>query len=164
MVSRQGTGDGRSVRGPWLVAPLSLGLVLVGVIASAQDRPYPIFSADHLDATMKTLGPNFAGATAALANNNYETAKERITRSREQLATTITFWRDNQKDDAIAFLRDTVRKMDDLDAALSVDSIDSVTVNALAAEIGAACQACHMVYRDQDPVTKEYRLKPGSVD
>ena len=113
---------------------------------------------------MKTLGPNFAGATAALANNNYETAKERITRSREQLATTITFWRDNQKDDAITFLRDTVRKMDDLDAALSVNSIDSVAVNTLVAEIGAACQVCHMVYRDQDPVTKEYRLKPGSVD
>ena len=54
--------------------------------------------------------------------------------------------------------------MDDLDAALSVNSIDSVAVNTLVAEIGAACQACHMVYRDQDPVTKEYRLKPGSVD
>ena len=145
------------------VLTATVATVVAGSVVLAQNS-YPILTLDHFVRTMKTLGPNFAGATAALANNNYETAKERITRSREQLATTITFWRDNQKDDAIAFLRDTVRKMDDLDAALSVDSIDSVTVNALAAEIGAACQACHMVYRDQDPVTKEYRLKPGSVD
>lgn len=144
-----------------LIAAVVTGVA--GSVATAQ-KPYPIFTLDHLVNTMKTLGPNFAGATASLADNDYETAKERLTRSREQLATTITFWRDNQKDDAIAVLRDTVGKMDDLDAVLSAEMIDAAAVNALAAEIEAACEACHAVYREQDPVTNEYRLKPGSVE
>ena len=138
--------------------------VVAGSVATAQ-KPYPVFTLDHLVNTMKTLDPNFSGGTASLADNDYETAKERITRSRKQLATTITFWRDKQKDDAIAFLGDAVGKMDDLDAALSPDTIDATAVvDALTVEVGAAYHAHHAVYREQDPVTNEYRLKPGSVE
>ena len=44
-------------------------------------------------------------ANASLADQDYATAKERLTRSREQLATTITFWLDHERDDAIAILQ-----------------------------------------------------------
>ena len=150
MVSRQGTGDGRSVRGPWLVAPLSLGLVLVGVIASAQDRPYPIFSADHLDATMKTLGPNVAAVRAALVDSDYPTAKQRVIRSREQLATTITFWRDRERDDAVGWLRSALTQLDALDTALSAEAVDPAVVDSIAATVTANCVACHTAYRERD--------------
>jgi len=150
MVSRQGTGDGRSVRGPWLVAPLSLGLVLVGVIASAQDRPYPIFSADHLDATMKTLGPNVAAVRAALVDSDYPTAKQRVIRSREQLATTITFWRDRERDDAVGWLRSALTQLDALDTALSAEAVDPAVVDSIAAAVTANCVACHTAYRERD--------------
>ena len=55
--------------------------------------------------------------------------------------------------------------MDGLDAALSVDNdkIDPTAVNTSAKQVDAACQACHTVYREQDPATKAYRLKPGSA-
>ena len=86
-------------------------LVVVGTVGAAQDRPYPIFTRDHLGNTMKALGPNFVAANASLVDQDYATAKERLTRSREQLATTITFWLDHEKDDAIAILRDAVSKM-----------------------------------------------------
>ena len=46
---------------------------------------------------MTTLGPNVAGVRAALASGDHSTAKERAIRSREQLATTITFWRDRER-------------------------------------------------------------------
>ena len=138
-------------------------LVVVGTVGAAQDRPYPIFTRDHLGNTMKALGPNFVAANASLADQDYATAKERLTRSREQLATTITFWLDHEKDDAIAILRDAVSKMDALDALLSEETVDQAAATGMAREVGAACQTCHTVYREQDPVTNEYRLKPGSV-
>jgi hypothetical protein len=134
-------------------------LVVVGTGTAAQQASYPVFEVAHLVGTMKTLGPNFMAIDRSLADQDYATAKERITRAREQLSPTVTFWRDRERNDAISFLQDAVTRMDALDAALSVDTVDAGVVTALAREIGAACRACHEVYRDQDPVTQEYRLK-----
>jgi len=148
---------------------LLLGCVLAtvvlaaAVVASAQDKPYPIFTSNHLAAVMKALGPNLTGVSASLADGDFTTAKERIIRSREQLATTVTFWRDNDRDDALTQLRVALDLMDALDAALSTEAVDATAVDALATEIGGACAACHAVYREQDPVTGEYRLKPGAL-
>jgi cytochrome c556 len=74
------------------------------------------------------------------------------------------FWRDRKRDDAIRLLRDNLAKLDELDAALSVERVDRVGVDALASQVTASCQNCHNVYRDQDPVTKAYRLKPGTAE
>ncbi len=146
-------------------APLAIIVLLTVVAGSAAtaQKPYPLFTLDNFVSTMKTLGPNVAALNASLASRDFETAKAQLTRSRELLATTVTFWRDHERADAIAFLGDTVRTMDDLDTALSAETIDSAAVTALAGAVGAACEACHAVYREQDPVTREYRLKPGSV-
>ena len=73
---------------------------------------------------------------------------------------TITFWRDLEDDQAIGFLRDAVSRMDDLDDALSSDPVDMVAAGSLLGEIDSACQSCHAVYREQDPATGEYRVKP----
>lgn len=137
-------------------------VVVAGFTATAQ-KQYPIFTPDHLDSAMKTVGLAFGLVNASLAKNDFENSKDYLSRSRDQLATTITFWRDNKKDDAIKMLRDTVMKMDDLDAALSAEKIDPTAVNTLAKQVDAACEACHAIYREQDPATKAYRLKPGSV-
>ena len=130
---------------------------------SAQDKPYPIFTPNHLDTAMKILGPNVAGVMASLADGDFTTAKERVIRAREQLATTVTFWRDTDQDEALTLLRAALDHMDALDAALSTEAVDATAVDTLATEIGGACVACHAVYREQDPVTGEYRLKPGAL-
>jgi len=137
-------------------------MVVAGSVATAQ-KPYPIFTTENFVEAMKTVGLAFGLVNTSLAKNDFENAKDFLARSRDQLATTITFWRDRKKDDAVKMLRDTLSKMDDLDAAMSGEQIDSAAVNALAKQVDAACQACHAVYRDQDPATKAYRLKPGSV-
>ena len=124
--------------------------LLLSASPSGQQGPYPIFTEAHLDATMTTLGPNVAGVRAALAAADYSTAKERAIRSREQLATTITFWRDRDRDDAVGWLRTALRRLDALDTALSVGSVDPAAVEAIGSEITVACNACHAVYREED--------------
>ena len=147
---------------PALAVIAVLTVVAAGVTAA--QKSYPTYTLDLFVNTMKTLGPNFAATNASIAEDDYASAKERIIRSREQLATTITFWRDNQKTDAIGFLRGALARMDELDAALSAEPVDAASVEALVGQIDAACESCHSVYREQDPVTQEYRLRPESFD
>ncbi len=136
---------------------------LVAVVFVTAQKLYPVYTLDHFVNTMKTLGPNFAGVTASLADNDFEAAKSRLVLARQQLATTVTLWRDHGKDDAVAFLRAALEKMDALDDALSAESVDSAAATAAARQVGAACEACHAVYREQDPATRAYRLKPGVI-
>ena len=139
-----------------------LGTAVVAVPALAQ-KPYPIFTAEHLAVTMETLGPNFVATIEAISAANHTTAKERLSRSREQLATTITFWRSYEKDNAIRSVRAALATMDELDSILSEERVDVEKVRSAVDEIKSACASCHDVYRERDAVTGEYRLKMETV-
>jgi len=154
--------------GELLASPGILVYVIVlvmgtGFSALAQS-PYPVFTVDHFSSTMKTIGPNFASLNRALADSDFDAAKERLVLVRQQLATTITFWRDLEKNDAIAFLRTAVRNVDALDDSLSGAEIDSTEAMASAREIGSACASCHEIYREQDSQTGDYRVRIGADD
>ena len=140
------------------------GVAAGGALAAAQEKPYPIFTSEHFVSAMKTVGQAFAAVNASIGRNEFDDSKAYLVISRDRLATTITFWRDRKKDDAVKMLRDAVTKMDDLDVALSAEQIDPAAVAARVKQVGAACAACHAMYREQDPVTKAYRLKKGTVD
>ena len=140
------------------------GAVGGGALATGQEKPYPVFTAEHFVSAMKTVGQAFAAVNASLGRNEFEDSKAYLVISRDRLATTITFWRDRKKDDAIKMLRDAVAKLDDLDAALSLDKVDPAGVAACVKQVGAACEACHAIYREQDPVTKAYKLKTGTAE
>jgi len=144
------------------------GAILVVVLASgtgaiAQKNPYRNYTEEKFIENMQTAGRNYAAVTDLLAKSEYDPAKAQLTRAREQLAITITFWRDKKKDDAVKLLRDALLRMDDLDAALSTETIQSSEINAASQRVSVACEACHALYRDQNPTTKSYRIKPGSV-
>ncbi len=111
---------------------------------------------------MTTLGPNVAGVRAALAAGDHSTAKERAIRSREQLATTITFWRDRDRDDAVGWLRTALNRLDALDTALSVESVDAAAAVAIGDEVAEACNSCHAVYREPDG-DGGYRLRTSAL-
>ncbi len=143
---------------------MAVGVASSGAEAAAQDKPYPIFTAEHFVAAMKTVGQAFAAVTTSIGRNEFEDSKSYLIISRDRLATTITFWRDRKKDDAIKILRDTLNTMDDLDVALSADTIAAAAVAARVKQVDAACQACHAIYREQDPVTKVYRMKTGTAE
>lgn len=129
------------------------------IAAQAKDRPYPVFTADHFNLAMKTTGQAFAAVNSSLSKNDHADAKALLAISRDRLATTITFWRDRQKDDAVKMLRDALGRLDALDAALSASPVDTTLVAMRAKEAGAACQACHAVYREQDAATKTFKFK-----
>jgi cytochrome c556 len=115
---------------------------------------------------MKTVGQAFTAVNASLPNANNKDvsdAKAYVAITRDRLATTITFWRDRHRDDAVKTLRDTLAKLDALDDAMSADNVDPAAVSAIARQAGAGCQACHQVYREQDPATKAYRVKAEAL-
>jgi cytochrome c556 len=141
-----------------------IAVLSAGVVDAQEKKPYPIFTADQFVAAMKTVGQAFTAVNGSLSKSEYDDAKAYLAISRDRLATTIQLWRDRGKDDAVKMLRDVLKQMDALDAALSVDQVDAANASAIAKQVGAGCEACHQVYREQDPQTKAYKIKAGSTD
>ena len=106
-----------------------IGVVLVVALATAvvaaQKNPYRNYTPEKFVDNMQTAGRNYAAVTEFIAKNDYQSAKAQLTRAREQLAITIQFWRDKNKSDAIAMLREALNSMDNLDVALGAERIDS---------------------------------------
>jgi cytochrome c556 len=146
-----------------LLGSLLLMTLTAGSAALAQKNPYRNYTEEKFVENMQTAGRNYAAVTTFIGKNDYESAKAQLTRAREQLAITITFWRDRKKDDAIAMLRTALSSMDSLDAALGAENIDPAALRVVSDRINTACGACHAVYREQDPATKAYRIKRASV-
>jgi len=134
-------------------------MVASGTGAIAQKNPYRNYTEEKFVQNMQTAGRNYAAVTDLVARSDYESAKAQLTRAREQLAITVTFWRDRKKDDALKLLKDALDSTDDLDAALSAETAEPSVVRATSQRLAAACEACHAVYRDQDPGTKAFRMK-----
>jgi hypothetical protein len=132
-------------------------------VTVAQKNPYRHYTEEKFVENMQTAGRNYEGVNAFLAKNDYESAKAQLTRAREQLAITITFWRDAKKDDAVELLRATLNAMDDLDVALGAEKVDPSVLRTVSARITTTCDACHAVYREPNPDKKGFRVKPGSV-
>jgi hypothetical protein len=130
--------------------------------APGREKPYPIFTVEHFVSAMKTVGQAYGAVNVSLSRKEIDDSKAYLVISRDRLATTITFWRDRKKDDAIKILRGTLARMDELDAALSAEKPDTEAAGVILKQIGASCEACHQVYREQDPSTKAFRIKNAS--
>jgi cytochrome c556 len=134
-------------------------IVATGAPTLAQKNPYRTYTEEKFVQNMQSADRNYAAVKAFVARTDYESAKAQLTRAREQMALTITFWRDTKKDDAVAMLRKALNSMDDLDVAMSAERVDPAAVAGASERINAACQACHAAYREQDPSTKSYRVR-----
>jgi cytochrome c556 len=142
-----------------IIAGAALAVMVTGGVSSAQKNPYRNYTEEKFVQNMQSADRNYAAVKAFVAKTDYESAKAQLTRAREQMALTITFWRDARKDDAVAMLRKALNSMDDLDAAMSAEKADAAAVSGASDRINAACQACHAAYREQDPATKTYRVR-----
>jgi cytochrome c556 len=118
-----------------------------------------VFTEDDLDRAMKAVGRNVALANAAIASKDFDGAKVRVARAREQLSPTASFWTNQKRADAVKMVKVATAELDVLDLALSSKPVDATAVAAAAAKLDVACQACHAVYREQDAATKAFRLK-----
>jgi hypothetical protein len=150
-------------------AAVVFAIVLAGAGAvvtaqrTAQQKSYPIFTQDDFVKFMKTVGQNFGAVNASVGSGDFESAKSQLTRSREQLAWTVTFWRDRGKADALKLLKDTLGTMDALDEALSAEQINAERVNAAVKQVNTSCEACHAQYREYNAATRSYGFKAGSI-
>ena len=142
-----------------LVGALAVVVAAGHVTAAQKKNPYLNYTEEKFVENMQAAGRNYAAVTNLIAAADHESAKAQLTRAREQLAITITFWRDRQKEDAVRMLREALNGMDGLDAALGATPIAPAALKTASGRVDAACSACHAVYREQDPATKAYRLK-----
>ena len=136
-----------------------VSLVAAGIGVSAQQNPYRNYTEEKFVQNMQSADRNYSAVKVLIAKNDYESAKAQLTRAREQMAITVTFWRGAKRDDAVAMLRKALIGMDDLDIALGAEKVDPSAIVGASEHIGAACQACHAAYREQDPSTKAYRVR-----
>jgi hypothetical protein len=139
-------------------------VVVVEASQTPDEKRFPVFTQANLASAMKVVGGSFTAARAALATSNVASAKLQFLHAREELAPTITFWRDYKKDDAIKSLRDALSRLDGLDTALSTPNVAVADAKVLVDQVETACEACHAVYREQNQATKAFRLRPGSLE
>ena len=119
-----------------------------------------MFTVADLDSAMKAVGRYVDLATKAIASTDFETAKTRVARAREQLSTTFSFWILEKRPDAMKMVRNATTTLDDLDAVLSATPVDPSAVTAAVSRVDLACQACHAIYREEDAATGTFKLKP----
>ena len=62
--------------------------------------------------------------------------------------------------DTSEYMRTALQGMDDLDVALLIDQVDSVSAAVVVEEIRSAYTFRHAAYCEQGSTTGEYRLKP----
>ena len=137
-------------------------VIAAGVVTSAQKNPYLRYSEEKFVENKLSADRNFAAVKTFAAGADYASAKAQLTRDREQMAITITFWRDVKNDAAVAMLRKTLTSMDDLDVVMGAEKIDAAGVTSAVARIDEACTACHAAYREQDPATNSFRVRRSS--
>jgi hypothetical protein len=111
-----------------------------------------------LERAMKSVGRNIGLAHRAIAAGDFETAKMRVARVRENLFPTVVFWRNRKETDAATFLKQAITALDELDVVLSNTPVTAAAGDA-AARVDSACQRCHAVYREQDAASKGFSLK-----
>ena len=119
----------------------------------------PLFSERSLDSAMKLVGRNSGLMRTALDRGDFDTAKIGIARMRDNLFPTIMYWRNHKEPEAVTLLKQAVTALDELDGVLSTTPVDAAAAGAAAAKVGSACQSCHAVYRQQDPVSKTFSVK-----
>jgi hypothetical protein len=73
------------------------------------------------------------------------------------------FWELKKKDDAIAFSKDTIAKLEAFEKAISASTVDPAAATAAQKEYAGTCRNCHMKYRDRD-ANGNYIIKPGTID
>jgi cytochrome c556 len=128
-------------------------------LLSASGRAQPVFSAQDLDRAMKAIGRFMGLVHGAIGAGDFEAAKTRVARAREQLFPTVAYWRNNKEAAAEKLLREAVTALDKLDVALSTQPPDPAAARAAAAKVDAACQGCHAQYREEDAASKTFSIK-----
>jgi hypothetical protein len=134
-----------------------LSLAWAGTVGHAQTMK--IASPDDLGKAMEAIFFDFASANFSIVALAPADAQKLVASTKSKMTAVEAFWIDRKKDGPAKIARTAIEKLDAYEKAIAGG--DRNTMAATVKEVGAQCGACHSQYRDQDPVTKEYRIKPG---
>lgn len=136
----------------------SICAAVIVVCAGSIGHGQRITKSEEFQQAMKTIVAGVNAGTKAVSSNAYAEAKVPLVLARQTLASTAPFWADQKMDGPLKMTKDAVRKLDDLDAALSAKTVDAAVVSAAVKAMNDACTACHAIYREGDSQTG-YRIK-----
>jgi cytochrome c556 len=130
-------------------------------------RPIPVpqvakvNTPEEYDKAMKAIGAAFGAVNKAVASGSTTDAKTQLATAKATMGAVQTFWVEKKKDDPAMIAKDSVAKMDVLEKALA--GTDTAAVAAAVKDVGGTCGACHAKYREQDPTTKQFSIKAGTL-
>jgi hypothetical protein len=145
----------------------------LGSVASSAERPpltprpvpvpqvAKVVTPEDYSKAMKAIGGAFGGASKAVQSGAISDARAQVATVRATMMAIQTFWEGQKKDDPAMIAKDAVAKMDALDKALS--GSDTAAAASGVKEVGGTCTACHAKYREQDPATKAFSIKAGTL-
>jgi cytochrome c556 len=136
--------------------------LLLSALASAVVAAQKVTNADELDKAMKRIAPAQGATGKAIQSMSWTDAKAQVAVVKRSLVDTESFWTANNKDDAVAMLKDSIAKVSAVEQALNASTPDQQAVLAAYKQVGATCAACHKQYREQD-ANQQYQLKTGSI-
>ncbi len=138
--------------------------LLFTLVATSLIYAQPIYTADDLDQSIQGVGRQFELINQLLRAGDFESAKVRVTRAREQVAPTISFWRNNEDSDAVEMLREVTEKLDVLDAQLSEVTINPDIVASVVAEVGDSLCGFLRDYVNAATLAVENRTPPSDLE
>lgn len=135
-----------------------LVMTMAGAVGYAQATK--VTNLDEYRKAMLAVAGGFGGANKALASGAVADAKTGVANAKANMEAIHAFFVEKKKDDLAMLAKATVDKLAAVETALNGDP---ATAGPAVKEVGGTCQACHAKYRDQDPATKAYSFKPGTI-
>jgi len=112
-----------------------------------------------LDKLMRKVGAAQQLAQKAIASGKASEANTQLAVVKASIRDAQGFWVAGRRDDAVAFGKTVLEKLDALEKLVSAPVIDASATSAAVRELSAACSSCHRVYRTTDE-ENNFILKP----
>ncbi|MEQ1897716.1 MAG: cytochrome c [Vicinamibacterales bacterium] len=141
----------------FVICAAVLVMAWAGTVGYAQG----LKSEDDFDKCMKAIGGFVGAANKALQSGSLADAKAEVTKAKQYMGAIEAFFKEKGKADPQGLAAAAITKLGALETALG--GTDAAAAGAAFKEAGASCGACHTKYRDQDPTTKAYSFKPGTL-
>jgi hypothetical protein len=133
--------------------------------ALAADPVTTVASVAEFSRAMKAIGAAFGAATQAIPSKSFDEAQAQLAVGISTMKAVAKFWETRQKEDPTRLANDALTKMQQLNEMIggNLYNVNVTAVDTATKAVGGACGACHAKYRDQDPATKVYAIRAGTL-
>lgn len=122
-----------------------------------------IANLDDYKTVMKTVAACLRSAEKSLASGEIRSARADVTNAKTLMRAIHTFFVEKGRDDLVTLAQASVDKLAATEKAMDGTNTEARAAAAALKEVASTCQACHGRYRIQDPSTRVYSFKPGTI-